>query len=175
MLLDCGAQWVIVGHSERRHLFGETDEDVARKFSAAVSAGLRPILCLGETLDERQSGTTSEVIWRQLNAVTSLIEAEAFDRAVIAYEPVWAIGTGITAETDQIEEAHGVIRDFMKNVDEKLADEIRILYGGSVKPTNATELIEIAGVDGVLVGGASLSIDSFMEITQAISEHYDKG
>jgi triosephosphate isomerase len=132
-------------------------------------------LCVGETLDERQSGTTSEVIWRQLNAVTSLIEAEAFDRAVIAYEPVWAIGTGITAETDQIEEAHGVIRDFMKNVDEKLADEIRILYGGSVKPTNATELIEIAGVDGVLVGGASLSIDSFMEITQAISEHYDKG
>ncbi|HIN45943.1 MAG TPA: triose-phosphate isomerase [Candidatus Marinimicrobia bacterium] len=175
MLLDCGAQWVIVGHSERRHLFGETDEDVARKFSAAVSAGLRPILCVGETLDERQSGTTSEVIWRQLNAVTSLTEAEAFDRAVIAYEPVWAIGTGITAETDQIEEAHGVIRDFMKNVDEKLADEIRILYGGSVKPTNATELIEIAGVDGVLVGGASLSIDSFMEITQAISEHYDKG
>ena len=175
MILDCGAQWVIVGHSERRHLFGETDEDVARKFSAAVSAGLRPILCVGETLDERQSGSTSEVIKRQLSAVMSLTEAEAFDQAVIAYEPVWAIGTGITAENSQIEEAHEVIRDFMKNVDEKITNEVRILYGGSVKPTNAAELIAIAGVDGFLVGGASLSIDSFMEITKAISKHYDKG
>jgi triosephosphate isomerase len=175
MILDCGAQWVIVGHSERRHLFRETDEDVARKFSAAVSAGLRPILCIGETLDERQSGSTSEVIKRQLSAVMSLTEAEAFDQAVIAYEPVWAIGTGITAENSQIEEAHEVIRDFMKNVDEKITNEVRILYGGSVKPTNAAELIAIEGVDGFLVGGASLSIDSFMEITKAISKHYDKG
>jgi len=175
MILDCGAQWVIVGHSERRHLFGETDEDVALKFSAAVSAGLRPILCIGETLDERQSGSTSEVIKRQLSAVISQTEAEAFDQAVIAYEPVWAIGTGITADTSQIEEAHQIIRDFIMNKDEKLATEIRILYGGSVKPGNAAELIGIEGVDGFLVGGASLSVDSFMEITQGISDHYDKG
>ena len=175
MILDCGAQWVIVGHSERRHLFGETDEDVALKFSAAVSAGLRPILCIGETLDERQSGSTSEVIKRQLSAVISQTEAEAFDQAVIAYEPVWAIGTGITADTSQIEEAHQIIRDFIMNKDEKLATEIRILYGGSVKPGNAAELIGIEGVDGFLVGGASLSVDSFMEITQEISNHYDKG
>ncbi len=171
MILDCGAQWVIVGHSERRHLFGETDNDVAKKFSAAISAGLRPILCIGETLDERQAGTTSEVVKRQLDAVVSLADADAFGRAVIAYEPVWAIGTGLTAEAAQVEEAHSVVRNFMADVEGNLADEIRILYGGSVKPHNAADLIEIEGVDGFLIGGASLSVDSFLTITQIVSNH----
>ena len=170
MLLDCGAQWVIVGHSERRHLFGETDEDVARKFSAAVSAGLRPILCVGETLDERQSGTTSEVIWRQLNAVTSLIGAEAFDRAVIAYEPVWAIGTGMTATPEQAQEMHSFIRTVIEeNYNMEIAMDTSVLYGGSCNPANANDLFANEDVDGGLIGGASLIAGDFLQIAKSLS------
>ncbi|MFQ6608724.1 MAG: triose-phosphate isomerase [Fidelibacterota bacterium] len=173
MVLDCGADWVIVGHSERRHVFGETDKMVARKFSAVVAADLKPILCLGETLEQRQVGKTSEILRRQLDTVVSRVDENAFLGGIIAYEPVWAIGTGITAEAAQIEEAHGIIRDFLVDVNRKLGEEIRILYGGSVKPDNAAELIKIKGVDGFLVGGASLSVDNFLAITQTIIKYYE--
>ena len=175
MIKDFGAQHVIVGHSERRSLYGETNTIVAEKVKAALDSDLIPLFCVGETLEQREAGETESVVADQINTVVDLVGIAAFLKIVVAYEPVWAIGTGITADTSQIEEAHQIIRDFIMNKDEKLATEIRILYGGSVKPGNAAELIGIEGVDGFLVGGASLSVDSFMEITQGISDHYDKG
>jgi triosephosphate isomerase (TIM) len=167
MLKDVGCAYVIVGHSERRSIYGETDQLVARKFAAAQSKGLTPILCVGEHLSEREAGRTQEVVARQLDAVLELSGAESFARAVIAYEPCWAIGTGRNATPEQAEEVHRFIRDRIAERNAKIAGEARILYGGSVKVGNAAELFAQPDVDGGLIGGASLKADEFLAILAA--------
>jgi len=166
MLLESGCRWVIIGHSERRQYFGETDASVREKVRAAVDAGLRPIVCLGETLAERESGKTLDIVYRQLEAFTPEI-AKNPGFAVIAYEPVWAIGTGKVAGPDQAEEAHTAIRGRLRATDEALAERTLVLYGGSVKPENAAKLLACPNVDGALVGGASLEAESFLKIVRA--------
>lgn len=166
MLLDAGCQWVIIGHSERRQYFGETDESVRAKTVAAMKAGLLPIVCIGETLAERDAGRTLEVVYRQLDAFSSVIN-EKPGTAVIAYEPVWAIGTGKVATTEQAQEVHAAIRKRLEGVSRELSRGTRILYGGSVKADNAAGLFGQADIDGALVGGASLKLDSFMGIVSA--------
>jgi triosephosphate isomerase (TIM) len=167
MLRDVGCLYVIVGHSERRALYGEDDVLVARKFAAAVAHGLRPILCLGELLAEREAGQTQDVVGRQLEAVVALTGIAAFGHAVIAYEPVWAIGTGRTASPDQAQEVHGFIRARLAQQDVKIAAALPILYGGSVKTGNARELFAEGDVDGGLIGGASLKAEEFLSIMAA--------
>jgi triosephosphate isomerase len=167
MLRDVGATHVIVGHSERRTLYGEGDELVARKFAAARAAGLTPILCLGEQLAERESGRTQAVIDRQLEAVVSLTGIAAFSGVLIAYEPVWAIGTGRTATPEQAQEVHAFIRGRLAGRDARIAAALRILYGGSVKAGNARELFAMPDVDGGLIGGASLKAAEFLAIVGA--------
>jgi triosephosphate isomerase len=169
MIRDLGGAWALVGHSERRHLFGETDALVARKFAAALRAELRPVLCLGETLEERSAGTAEAVVNRQLEAVIDTVDVAGLARGIVAYEPVWAIGTGETATPAQAQEMHQVIRRRLHGVSPGLADEIRILYGGSVKPDNAAELFAQADIDGGLVGGASLEIGDFLAIVACAS------
>ena len=166
MLKDFSCRYVIVGHSERRALFGETDGLVAAKFMRAQDAALVPILCVGEQLAERESGDTEAVIERQLNAVIELAGIAAFNDAVIAYEPVWAIGTGETATPEQAQEVHGALRERLTSLDKNIAEEIRILYGGSVKASNANALFSMPDIDGGLVGGASLNPHEFLEICQ---------
>ncbi len=165
MLKEIGCSYVIVGHSERRQYFGETDETVNRKMKKAFSSGLLPIVCIGETLAEREGNATFKVLERQLReGIKDLAAAEA-KQLVIAYEPVWAIGTGKTATPQQAEEAHAFIRKTIAGMyGEQMAGEIRILYGGSVKPDNIKELMGQADIDGALVGGASLEADSFSKI-----------
>ncbi|HEY2418293.1 MAG TPA: triose-phosphate isomerase [Steroidobacteraceae bacterium] len=167
MLKDVGCLYVIVGHSERRALYGEDDVLVARKFAAALSQGLRPILCLGELLAEREAGLTQEVVGRQLEAVVALTGIAGFSTAVIAYEPVWAIGTGRTASPDQAQEVHAFIRARLAQQDAKIAAALPILYGGSVKTGNARELFAEHDVDGGLIGGASLKAEEFLSIMAA--------
>lgn len=167
MLHDVGCEYVIVGHSERRSLYGEDDVLVARKFAAALSQGLIPILCLGEQLAERESGATRDVVGRQLEAVVSLTGIAGFAGAVIAYEPVWAIGTGRTASPEQAQEVHAFIRQRLAERDAKIADALPILYGGSVKAGNARELFAQPDVDGGLIGGASLKAEEFLSIVDA--------
>ena len=167
MLKDFGCDYVIVGHSERRSLYAETDSLVADKFAAAHAAGLVPILCLGELLDEREAGVTEEVVARQLDAVIDKSGIAAFEKAVIAYEPVWAIGTGLTATPEQAQEVHAFIRLRLARHDDAIADNIRILYGGSVKADNADDLFSMADVDGGLIGGASLIAHDFVTICHA--------
>ncbi|HEX2167165.1 MAG TPA: triose-phosphate isomerase [Longimicrobiales bacterium] len=160
------AEWVLAGHSERRHVFGETDEETGRKCAAALAAGLIPIACIGETLEQREAGQLQEVLLRQLDAVLNAIPADAADRIVIAYEPVWAIGTGVNATPGDAAEAHAVIRARLtERYGKKPAGHIPILYGGSVKPDNAAHLLSAAGVDGLLVGGASLDPVAFARIS----------
>ncbi len=167
MLADAGARCVIVGHSERRADHGESDADVAAKARAALDAGLDPIVCVGETLEEREAGRTLEVVEGQLEG--SLPQGDAPpDRLTVAYEPVWAIGTGRVPTTDQIAEVHGALRDLLKRRFGEAGQEIRILYGGSVKPGNAAEIFAVANVDGALVGGASLKADDFGGIIAAL-------
>lgn len=167
MLVDAGCSHVIVGHSERRHLFGETDAMVRQKVAAAVDNGLTPILCVGETLAERERGETLDVLERQLlEAVKDLPEAQAA-RLVVAYEPVWAIGTGVTATPEQAAQAHACIRKWVAGkMGVEIARATRILYGGSVRPDNAGELMALEDVDGLLVGGASLKPDTFIPIIE---------
>jgi triosephosphate isomerase len=167
MLHDVGCQYVIVGHSERRNLYGEDDVLVARKFAAALTQGLTPILCLGELLAEREAGSTREVVGRQLEAVVSLTGINGFVGAVIAYEPVWAIGTGRTASPEQAQEVHAFIREQLAQRDGKIANALPILYGGSVKTGNARELFAQPDVDGGLIGGASLKAEEFLSIVAA--------
>ncbi|HTX25080.1 MAG TPA: triose-phosphate isomerase [Steroidobacteraceae bacterium] len=167
MLKDIGCAYVIVGHSERRSLYGEGDQLVARKFAAALARGLVPLLCVGEPLSDREAGRTQEVIARQLDAVLELCGAESFGRAVIAYEPCWAIGTGRNATPEQAEEVHRFIRGRIGERNAKIASEARILYGGSVKAGNASELFTQPDVDGGLIGGASLKADEFLAILAA--------
>lgn len=167
MLLDYQCRYVIVGHSERRTLYAETDALVAEKFTQAKKTGLIPILCVGEYLEEREAGDTDNVIARQLDAVIEKCSIESFDQAVIAYEPVWAIGTGRTATPEQAQEVHAFIRLRLARHDERIADNVRILYGGSVKATNAEELFTMADIDGGLIGGASLDANDFLTICRA--------
>ena len=167
MLKDVGCVLAIVGHSERRQLYGENDASVARKFVAAQAGGLIPIVCVGETLEERERGATRTVVVRQLDAVLDLAGAQAFERAVVAYEPVWAIGTGKTATPEQAQEVHALIRDRVGARDARIAAALRVLYGGSVKAANAAELFAMPDVDGGLVGGASLKAEEFIRICAA--------
>ncbi|HLW75192.1 MAG TPA: triose-phosphate isomerase [Gammaproteobacteria bacterium] len=167
MLRDSGCRYVIVGHSERRALFGEDDARVARKFMAAQKAGLTPILCVGETLAEREAGETPAVVGRQLKAVLDSAGIGAFAQAVVAYEPVWAIGTGRTAKSGQAQEVHALIRGLLAAQDAKIAAGMRLLYGGSVKAANAAELFHMPDIDGGLVGGASLDAAEFLAICAA--------
>lgn len=167
MLADFGCAQVIVGHSERRTLYGETDVLVAAKAEAAVAGGLAPVICLGETLDERESGRTAEVVRRQLAAVIDRIGAKGLAASVLAYEPVWAIGTGRTATPDQVQEVHSALRAQVLALDPACASALRILYGGSVKASNARELFALPDVDGALVGGAALVANEFLAICDA--------
>ncbi len=169
MLRDFACEYVIVGHSERRALYGEADAIVAVKFAAALGSGLTPILCVGETLEERESGRVEEVIFRQLDAVVAVAGVEALGRAVVAYEPVWAIGTGKTASPEQAQEVHAMLRAYVADKDSSVAAGLRILYGGSVKPDNAAALFAQADIDGGLIGGASLVVDDFLAICRAAS------
>lgn len=167
MLCGAGCDYVIVGHSERRALFGDTDARVAAKFAAALEAGLCPILCVGETLAQREAGDTAAVVAAQVDAVLSVQGAAAFAEAVIAYEPVWAIGTGLTATPAQAQEVHAAIRAQVAAVDADVASRLRILYGGSVTAASAEALFAEVDIDGGLVGGASLKIDDFVAICRA--------
>jgi len=167
MLAEFGCRYVIVGHSERRSLFAEDSETVARKFGAVQSAGMTPILCLGETLAERETGATEAVVARQLDAVIAQSGAAALASAVIAYEPVWAIGTGKTATPAQAQAVHEFIRAQVAVGAPAVAQALRILYGGSVKASNAAELFAMADIDGGLIGGASLVAEEFLAICRA--------
>ncbi len=167
MLLDFGCRYVLVGHSERRTLYGENDREVALRFGAALEAGLCPVLCVGETLAERESGKTETVVARQIDAVLEHSGIAAFGSAVVAYEPVWAIGTGRTATPDQAQAVHAFIRDKLAGQDATISGQLRILYGGSVNGSNAADLFARDDIDGGLVGGASLKAESFLEIRDA--------
>ena len=167
MLNDFGCKYAIVGHSERRSLYGEGDAFTARKFAAARKAGLIPILCVGELLEEREQGITEQVVSRQLDAVIQLEGVAALADAVIAYEPVWAIGTGKTASPQQAQDVHAFIRGKIAALDAAVAEKVQILYGGSVKGSNAAELFAMADIDGGLIGGASLAAEEFLTICRA--------
>lgn len=169
LLKDVGCSHVIVGHSERRQYFGEQDDWVRRKAGALLSHGLTPIVCIGETLAEREAGETEGVVLGQLDAVIAGLDRAALPRIVIAYEPVWAIGTGRTARAEDAQAVHAAIRARLTSQFGDPADRVRILYGGSVKPENAAELLGQPDIDGALVGGASLSADSFLAIAAAAS------
>ena len=163
MLLEAGCRWVIIGHSERRQYFGETDASVAEKVRAALAAGLRPIVCIGELLEEREAGKTLEGVYRQLDAFSDQLGAKP-GFGVIAYEPVWAIGTGKVAGPEQAQEVHAAIRKRLTDQSADVANATRVLYGGSVKPDNAAGLLACEDIDGALVGGASLKVPDFTGI-----------
>ena len=168
MLKDLGCNYCLCGHSERRHVMGETDELINKKVTAAISGGLLPILCVGELLEEREASQTEMIVTRHIKEGLAGLNAEKLAAVTIAYEPVWAIGTGLTASPQQAQDVHDFIRKLLAQMyDDQLADEIRILYGGSVKPGNAAELMGQQDVDGVLVGGASLKAEDFLAIIQA--------
>jgi triosephosphate isomerase len=167
MIKDVGCSHAIIGHSERRQFFGETDETVNKRVKAALSAGLTPIMCVGETLEERESGRTMNVVERQVRGGLDGLPSSDLEKIVIAYEPVWAIGTGKTATPEQAEEVHKSIRGLIVEIaGDAVAGELRILYGGSVKPENIDELMQQEDIDGGLVGGASLKADSFTRIVK---------
>lgn len=168
MLVDSGCQWCLVGHSERRTLFSETDSGVQNKVARLIEAGIRPILCVGETLEERESGRAQDVVAAQVNAVFSRFGEAQLERIVVAYEPVWAIGTGKTATPDQAQDMHKMIRSEVEKVSESLAQSLAILYGGSVNAANAKALFEKEDIDGGLVGGASLKVEDFAHICEQI-------
>ena len=167
MLGEFACRYVLVGHSERRTIYGESDAVVAEKFAAALSNGLVPVLCVGEKLDEREGGLTDQVVSRQLAAVLERVGVAAFAKAVVAYEPVWAIGTGMTASPAQAQDVHRAIRAQVAALDAGVANGLQILYGGSVKPQNAKELFSQADIDGGLIGGAALVADDFLAICRA--------
>jgi triosephosphate isomerase len=165
MLKSAGCQYCIIGHSERRQYFGETDETVNKKIKAAIKAGLQPVFCVGETEKERESGQTLSILDKQIKKGLEGLVSAQLDSLIMAYEPVWAIGTGKTATDDQAQEVHRFIRSLVKdNFGRALSDSIRILYGGSVKPDNIASLMAMSDIDGALVGGASLSAESFSQI-----------
>jgi len=170
MLRDIGCKYVIVGHSERRSLYGETSFEVAAKFKAALDAGLKPILCVGETLEQRESGGTESVVEVQLGAVIDKVGIAGFKSAVVAYEPVWAIGTGVTASPEQAQDVHRHIRGVMAGHDAEVAESTQILYGGSMKGENAAGLLSMPDIDGGLIGGASLKAGDFLAIAEAAAQ-----
>ena len=167
MIKGCGAKYVIIGHSERRHIFGESNEWVNKKLKATLDKGLSPILCIGETIEQRKIDQTEQILREQLEKGFDSIDS--FEDCIIAYEPVWAIGTGMTADNQQVRSAHNVIRDILGN-----NDDIHILYGGSVNSGNAEDLIKVPGVDGFLIGGASLDLDSFTSIARTVEMVQEK-
>jgi len=168
MLIACRCAYVLAGHSERRHVFGESDEIVEKKLLAALAGGLRPILCVGETLEERRAGETETLLERQLSTAIANVDADTMGDVTVAYEPVWAIGTGETATPDQAQEACEFIRAWIASrFDDAIAGRLRILYGGSVKPENAASLLGEPDIDGALVGGASLDPEAFAQIADA--------
>jgi triosephosphate isomerase (TIM) len=167
MLADFGSRYVIVGHSERRSYHGETDQLVAQKAASALKAGLTPIVCVGELLAERESGRTSEVVLRQIDAVLTAVAGQDLGKIVVAYEPVWAIGTGKTATPEMAQEVHAMLRAKLAVKNPEAASGVRILYGGSMKPDNAGELLAMADIDGGLIGGASLKAGDFLAIVKA--------
>ena len=167
MIKDFGAQHVIVGHSERRSFYGETNTIVAEKVKAALDSGLIPLFCVGETLEQREAGETESVVAAQINTVADLVGIDAFLNIVVAYEPVWAIGTGVTASPEQAQEVHAFIRQLLANNNYDVAQQTPILYGGSMNATNAKELIACADIDGGLIGGASLKPEDFLQICRA--------
>ena len=168
MLADCGVKYALVGHSERRSYYGDTNESVAARFCQAQEKGVVPVLCVGETLDEREQDRTFQVVDEQLDAVINAAGIEALEKAVIAYEPVWAIGTGKTATDDQAQEVHKYIRQRIAERSASVAEKVQILYGGSVKPDNAKALFAMPDIDGGLVGGASLDAKGFLEICHSV-------
>jgi triosephosphate isomerase len=168
MLKECGCRYALVGHSERRALYLETDQLVAARFATAVTSGITPILCVGETLNEREQGITEDVVARQIDAVIDVCGIEGIAQAIIAYEPVWAIGTGKVATPDQAQEVHAAIRGKLAGRDAEVAGQVKILYGGSMNPSNAAELLSQTDIDGGLIGGASLKADDFLAIAQAV-------
>ena len=167
MVNDFSCKYVLVGHSERRSLYGEDDAIVAKKFAVARAAGLKPVLCIGETLEERESGVTEEVVARQIEAVVQLEGIAALTDGVIAYEPVWAIGTGKTASPEQAQEVHAFIRKRLAEQDSAVAEKVQILYGGSMNAANAADLLSQSDIDGGLIGGASLKAEDFLTICRA--------
>lgn len=170
MLMDFGCRYVIVGHSERRALYGEDNHTVALKFEAALKAGMTPILCVGETLEEREKGITEQVVARQLDAVIAVSGVAGIARSVVAYEPVWAIGTGKTATPQQAQDVHAFIRGKVRSLDGGVADKLVIQYGGSVKASNAAELFAQPDIDGGLIGGAALVAEDFVAICKAAQQ-----
>ncbi|MGR8931094.1 MAG: triose-phosphate isomerase [Gammaproteobacteria bacterium] len=168
MLADCGVKYALVGHSERRSYYGDTNESVAARFCQAQKEGVVPVLCVGETLDEREQDRTFQVVDQQLDAVINAAGIEALEKAVIAYEPVWAIGTGKTATDEQAQEVHKYIRERIAARSTAVAEKIQILYGGSVKPDNAEALFAMPDIDGGLVGGASLDAKGFLQICHSV-------
>jgi len=168
MLAECGCKYALVGHSERRSYYGDTDQSVAQRFIQAQKQGIVPVLCIGETLQEREENRTFQVVDAQLDAVIEAAGIEAFTNAVIAYEPVWAIGTGKTATDDQAQEVHQYIRQQIAARSQAIADKVQILYGGSVKPDNAKALFAMPDIDGGLVGGASLDAKGFLQICHSV-------
>ncbi|MBF4208747.1 triose-phosphate isomerase [Pseudomonas donghuensis] len=166
-LAEAGCELVLIGHSERRQIIGENDEVLNRKFAAAQACGLKPVLCVGETLEEREAGKTLEIVGRQLDSVIEAFGVEVFASAVIAYEPVWAIGTGLTASPQQAQDVHKAIREQLAAKNPEVAASVRLLYGGSVKAANAAELFGMPDIDGGLIGGASLNADEFGAICRA--------
>jgi len=167
MLMDFGCKYVILGHSERRMFNGETDALIARKYEQAVAGGLAPILCVGETLEERESGKTEDVVARHIDGVIDHGGVDALRHGVVAYEPVWAIGTGVTATPEQAQEVHAFLRERVAKHSAEVAAQLRILYGGSMKPGNAEELMRQDDIDGGLIGGASLKASDFLAICKA--------
>lgn len=167
MLKDVGCEYVIIGHSERRAMYGETDEVTAIKYGAVLRNGLKPIFCIGETLEEREQGITEQVVGRQIDAILNTEGVASLANAVLAYEPVWAIGTGKTASPEQAQEVHAFIRNKIAEQDADIAEGLRILYGGSMNPGNAAELRSQPDIDGGLIGGASLKAEDFLSICTA--------
>ena len=167
MIKDFGAQYVVIGHSERRSMYGETDQIVADKVRVALENDLTPLFCIGETLEEREAGNMESVVTRQIQAVIDLSGIDSFKNIIIAYEPVWAIGTGVTATPQQAQDAHAFIRSMLAQNNADIAQSTPILYGGSMNPGNAVELISCEDIDGGLIGGASLKAEDFLQICKA--------
>ena len=173
MLKSCSVQYVIIGHSERRHIFNESNKDTNRKIHTVLDNEIIPIFCVGEKLDDRESNNTRKILLEQLEEGLAGVNIDALDRIIIAYEPVWAIGTGVNALPNQVQESHEMIRDILMELyDNNLNIDIPILYGGSVKPDNSEELINTKGVDGFLIGGASLNLDTFSKIIEIVHSKF---
>ncbi|MBR7069280.1 MAG: triose-phosphate isomerase [Oxalobacter sp.] len=169
MLLDFGCRYAIVGHSERREFCGETDEVVADKVQRALAGGLTPILCVGESLEEKEDGRTQEIVERQINAVLKVLEDKEVSGIVVAYEPIWAIGTGKTPTPEMVEEVHALIRRLLVSRNQEAGSLVRILYGGSMKPSNAEGFLKMPDIDGGLIGGAALKAEDFLAIAKLAS------